>query len=217
MPRPSLVLQDADALTRRVRFEIGREIRNARMDAGASLRTAATRAEMSHAHLGRIERGVVPELTIEQLSRACSSVGLQLVVRAVPGTGAALDAGQLAVLGRLRRHLPTWVRVRTEVPMPLSGDRRAWDAVLGLEPTDLPVEAEARVRDLQALERRSALKLRDSDFVHMVLLVSDTLHNRRLLDLHREDLRQFFPLDSRAILAALRRGRTPPASGIVVL
>ena len=62
-----------------------------------------------------------------------------------------------------------------------------------------------------------ALKLRDSGFDRLILLVSDTANNRRMLEAYREDLRSSFPLDTRAVLADLRRGRTPSASGIVVL
>ena len=144
-------------------------------------------------------------------------MGLKLLVRAIPGTGLALDAGQLALIGRLRAQLPPSVRVRTEVPLPIPGDRRAWDAVLDLTPDDLPVEAETRMRDIQAIDRRCALKLRDSPFDRMVLLVADTANNRTILQQYREQLRASFPLDTRAALRALRAGRTPETSAIVIL
>jgi transcriptional regulator with XRE-family HTH domain len=210
-------LEEARAVTRRLRFELGREIRDARLAAGASLHAAAARVDMSHAQLSRIERGVLDELTVDQVSRACAAVGLQLWARAVPGAGPALDAPQLALIGRLRKELPSTVRVRTEVPIPLQGDRRAWDCVLGLDPDETPLEAETRLRDIQSLDRRHALKLRDSGMKVMVLLIADTAHNRRMLELYREDLRGSFPLDTRQVMAALRAGRTPPASGIVIL
>jgi len=217
MSRRSNVLQEADALARRVRFELGREIRDARTATGASQRQAGARVGMTHTQLGRIERGEIDHLTVQQLCRACAGVGLAFHARAIPGSGLALDAGQLALLGRLRSLLPPSVTVRTEVPIPLAGDRRAWDAVLGLHPEQTPVEAEARLRDVQGLDRRCALKLRDGGMPRMVLLVADTPHNRRMLKLYREDLRVSFPLDTRVTLASLRMGRTPGASGIVVL
>lgn len=217
MARHSLLVQECNAFARRVRHELGREIRAARLDAGTSMRTAAARVELSHSQLGRIERGAIDHLTVEQLARACAAVGLQLVIRAVPGAGGAIDAGQLALLGRLQRHLPHQVPMHREVPLPVPGDRRAWDAVLGLDPDDAAVEAEARLRDLQALERRSMLKLRDSGLRRLILLVADTVHNRQMLTLHREDLRRSFPLDTRAVLHALRAGRTPGSNGIVIL
>ncbi len=217
MARTSVAHQEADALARRIRFELGREIRNARLDGGASLRSAAARVAMSHSQFGRIERGQVRGHTIDQLSRACAAVGLALAVRGHPRAGMALDSAQLALLGRLRALLPATVRTRTEVPLPIPGDRRAWDSVLYLEPRPSPVEAETRIRDIQALDRRTALKLRDSEFDRVVLLVNDTAHNRAMLQAHREDLRATFPLDTRAVLRAIRAGQTPEASGIVVL
>ena len=217
MSRTSVARQEADALARRIRFELGHEIRNARLDGGSSLRTVAARVAMSHSQFGRIERGQVHRLTIDQLSRACAAVGLALAVRGHPRSGLALDAAQLALLGRLRAHLPGSVRIRTEVPLPIPGDRRAWDSVFYLEPRPAPVEAETRLRDIQALDRRTALKLRDSEFELVVLLVNDTAHNRAMLQAHREDLRATFPLDTRAVLRAIRAGLAPQASGIVVL
>lgn len=172
---------------------------------------------MSHTQFRRLEMGAIERLTVDQLSRGCAAVGLRLHVRSVPGRGPALDAGQLALIGRLRKALPMGTRVRTEVPLPIPGDGRAWDAVLGLDPDEMPIEAEARLRDIQALERRCALKIRDSGFDQLILLIGDTANNRRVLEMHREDLRSSFPLDTRRILMSLRVGRTPPASGIVVL
>ena len=51
----------------------------------------------------------------------------------------------------------------------------------------------------------------------IVLLLADTRHNRRVLREHREALRSTFPLDTRAVMAALRAGELPSANGIVVL
>ncbi len=74
-----------------------------------------------------------------------------------------------------------------------------------------------RLFDLQALDRRIALKRRDGGLAIVILLVADTHGNRRHLAEHREVLRPSFPLDSRAVLAAVRLGQPPSASGIVVL
>jgi hypothetical protein len=78
-------------------------------------------------------------------------------------------------------------------------------------------EAETRLIDLQALERRISLKRRDSGIQVVILLVNDTLSNRRVLRAQREGLRSSFPLDGRQTLGAVRSGRRPTASGIVVL
>ena len=145
-----------------MRVELGREIRGARMSAPLSQRAAGRIVGMSHAQFGRIERGELSTISLDQLSRACAAVGLRLVARAVPGTGRAVDEGQLALLNRFRALLPTGTPVRTEVPLPIAGDRRAWDAIADLAPRSIPLEAEARLRDCQAVERRCALKMRDS-------------------------------------------------------
>jgi hypothetical protein len=100
--------------------------------------------------------------------------------------------------------------------MSINGDLRAWDAVVECPEGQVAVEAETRLHDLQALQRRIALKQRDSRLV-VILLVNDTATNRRVLRAHREDLRPMFPLDGREVLGALRAGRRPTASELVVL
>jgi transcriptional regulator with XRE-family HTH domain len=217
MARRSTERQEADALTRRVRFEMGREIRDARISAGASLRLVAARVGMSHAQLGRIERAAIDALTVDQLSRGCAAVGLRLVVRAAPGVDPAVDSGQLALLERFRRRLPPTVTMATEVPLPLRGDQRAWDGLIRIYGVRIGIEAEARLRDIQGLDRRIALKGRDGGVEIVILLVSDTASNRRMLAMHRESLRSRFSLDTRQILGGLRVGHAPTASGIVVL
>lgn len=172
---------------------------------------------MSHAQFGRIERAELDKLTIDQAGRACAAVGLRLLVKAVPGGDPALDAGQLALIGRFRRQLPGTIRMDTEVPLPIPGDRRAWDGFMRVEGVPIGVEAEARVRDAQAVDRRCALKRRDGGVEIVIMLIADTAANRRMLREHREALRSGFPLDTRDVLGALRAGRAPKASGIVVL
>lgn len=202
---------------RSIRGTMGQELRGARLAGGLSQFAAGAAAGMSHAQFGRIERGELRELTVDQLSRACAAVGLRLAVRAYPDGDPVRDAAQLALLERFRSCLPAGTRWRTEVPLPIVGDRRAWDGLANIGKGSLGVEAETRLRDIQALERRLALKQRDGGIERMVLVVSDTRLNRRVLDLHREALRPMLPLDGREILRALRSGRLPEASGIVLL
>ena len=172
---------------------------------------------MSHAQLGRIERGELLQLTVDQASRACAAVGLRLAFRAYPDGDPVADRAQLALLGRFRACLPEHARWLSEVPLPIQGDRRAWDAISIVAGFRFAVEAETRLRDIQALERRIALKQRDSNIEVVVLVISDTFANRRTLAIHREALRARFPLGGRTILKALRAGRPPAASGVVVL
>ena len=96
------------------------------------------------------------------------------------------------------------------------GDRRAWDATLTLGGERCPVEAETAIRDLQATDRRIALKMNDAGIAMVILLVADTAANRIVLRAHRDLLRDRYPLDGRAILRALRAGRVPDTSGILL-
>jgi hypothetical protein len=61
------------------------------------------------------------------------------------------------------------------------------------------------------------LKERDGDVDIVLLVVADTTANRRFLEQHREELRGLFPLDSRQVLDAFRRGELPERSGIVIV
>ncbi len=195
---------------------MGSELRAARMASGLSQAGAGTAVGMSHAQLGRIERGELRHLTVEQLSRACVAVGLKLVVRAYPDGDPVRDAGQLALLQRFRARLPTGATWRTEVPLPIVGDRRAWDAVVTLRGASMVVEAETRLRDIQALERRLSLKLRDGGIDQILVVVADTRSNRQAIVAHREALRALLPLDCRDVLRALRSGRLPDNSGLLL-
>lgn len=200
-----------------LRGQLGVDLRGARVGAGLSQRAAADGAGMSHAQFGRIERGVVGDLTVDQACRAAAAVGLRVTLRTWPDGDPVRDAGQLALLGRLRERLPPGATWQTEMPLPIPGDRRAWDAVLGLGGRRAGCEAETSLRDIQALERRLALKLRDGAVDVLILVVADTAANRRVLRAHRGDLRSMLPLDGRHVLASLRSGRVPEANGLIVL
>ena len=208
---------DGRSFARSIRWTMGQELRGARLTCGLSQLAAGAAADMSHAQFGRIERAELRELTVDQLSRACAAVGLRLAVRAYPDGDPVRDAAQLALLARFQALLPSGTGWRTEVPLPITGDRRAWDAIATLASVTLGVEAETRLRDVQALDRRLALKMRDGGLERIVLVVSDTRSNRRALDIHRDALRSLLPLDGRDILRALRSGRLPEASGILLV
>jgi transcriptional regulator with XRE-family HTH domain len=132
------------------RIRIGNELRVARQIVGESVHAVGAAAGMSGVHVSRVERGLVPTVSIDQLARLGAAIGLDIRVRAYPGARGVLDAGQVALLGRLRARLPEHVSFRTEVPLPIAGDQRAWDATIGQlvgSAELLPVEAETRLVD----------------------------------------------------------------------
>lgn len=199
--------------SRAARMRLGGELRIARRSAGLSLRAVARECRLSAAQVYRLERGSVAGPSLEAVMCVGSVVGLEVAVRTYPSGDPLRDAGHARLLGRFRGELHPRLTWRTEVPLPIVGDLRAWDAVIGGDGWQLPVEAETVLADGQAIERKLALKLRDGGFDHVVLLLADTRRNRTAAP----GVQRTMPLDTRAVLAALRQGRDPGASGVVVL
>lgn len=182
-----------------------------------SLRAAATAVGLDHATLARIERNEIENVSVRNLSLACTAVGLVLSARAYPAADPVRDAPQLRLLARFQARLPGSAPWQTEVPLPIPGDLRALDGFTRLLGRSIGAEAETRVTDVQAVARKVQLKKRDARLDVIILLVSDTRANREALAIHREALRAAFPLDTRAVMAAVAAGEPPPADGIVVL
>jgi len=202
---------------RQITAELGRELRGARLSSGLTQGVVGRPCGMSASYVGKIERGEARSVSIVRYARLCSVLGLDLTVKAYPAGDPLRDAGHVALLGRLRARIhPSWTW-RTEVPMPLSGDLRAWDALMSGFGTRIGVEAESRPRDFQAVDRRLALKKRDGAVDHVLLLLADTRANRTLMRDLGDALRANYPIDGRAALAALAAGRDPGGSAIVIL
>ena len=199
---------------------LGADHRIARVGAGLSLREAAAASCSSRSQIWRFERGEIDRVSISDLGAWFSVVGLDLVAKAFPAGDPIRDRAQLALLERLRSRLHPTLRLRTEVPLPIEGDLRAWDAeITGAKPDPwrARVEAETNIADGQALKRRLTIKLRDDPGGHLILLVSDTRANRAALRSMGVGLRELLPLETRAILTALAVGRDPGMSGVVIL
>jgi transcriptional regulator with XRE-family HTH domain len=184
--------------------------------AGVSQAHVARASGLRQSRVSRTERSEDPMPRLDELARHATALGLKLSVKLYPDGAAVRDAPQLRLVSRLRAVVSTAYRSRTEVPVAASGDLRAWDMVLD-GPATIAVDAETRLRDIQALQRRTELKLRDSGIDLAILLVSATHHNRAVLREHRAALASTFPLETREVLACLRSGRPIRASGIVVL
>jgi|tagenome__1003787_1003787.scaffolds.fasta_scaffold20502851_1 transcriptional regulator with XRE-family HTH domain len=207
----------AKALARRIAVDLGREIGISRRAAGVTQAEAGRVVGMSHSQWGRIERGELRQVSVDQLARAGTAVGLRIWSRFYPDGDRIRDAAHARLLERLRACVAPPLQWRSEVPLPDDSDR-AWDSVIVPSDVLVGVEAETRITDGQATWRRAQLKRADDPRItHMILLVADTKNNRRVLALIREALRDELPLDTRHVLRALRAGRSPGASGIVIL
>ena len=196
---------------------LGQELRDLRRQAGLSQRQVAAEIGVDHSVVSRIETGVAAPATLDLYARLFAVLGGRLSVKVYPEGDPLRDAAQLKLIERLVRELHAAIRVRREVPLGITGDLRAWDLVLSAGDREAAVEAETMLHDLQALERKIALKQRDGGMEVVLLLVAGTDRNRRIVRANREVLRGRFPLDTREALAHLRAGQLPPASGIVVL
>lgn len=155
----------AHELADRLLATAGSEIRMSRRAAGLSLRACGADVGLDYATLSRLERHGLEHVTVRQLALACAAVGLDLSIRAFPAGDAVRDAGHLRLLARFRARLPAGLELATEVPLPIPGDRRALDGWLRLLDGTMGVEAETRLADLQAAERKALQKQRDPTWI----------------------------------------------------
>jgi transcriptional regulator with XRE-family HTH domain len=197
---------------------IGAELREARLRAGLSQRLVADAAGLARSTIERLELGHLRDLSIRVASLVGTMLGLDIVVRMYPAGDPIRDAAQLALLGRLRARLGTGWSWRYEVAIPAAGDLRAWDAVVRHTVTGVRfvVEAESRLRDVQDLLRRLAVKRRDAGEPRLILLVAGTHANRAAVRLASEVLCAEFPCPMRRAIACLERGELPDGDALIL-
>jgi len=194
-----------------------RELRLGRLDRNLDGAEVAAALGCSASQYSRLERGLTGGVTIERASAALAAVGLELAVRVYPGGAPIRDEAHAALIGRLRVRCHRRIRLVTEVPMPVPGDLRAWDVVMAAPDWRRPVEVETRPRDRQALERRVALKTRDSGLDGATLLLLDSRHNREFVRLHGSALAERFPIPASEALAAVEAGHDPGGGSVILL
>jgi len=201
----------------KLRQMAGEEFRQTRIGLGFSQAFVGRACGLSPTQVSRIERAVLPSVTLEQLCRIASVLGLDTSLKFYAGDSPLRDQAQIDLIERFREHVGPPLQIRTEVPVPIEGDRRAWDMWLVGAPQTVGVEAESRIRDCQAVQRRITLKARDSDIKQVVLLVADSHANRAAVQAAGAILREMFPIPARVALRQLRAGRTLGGWAIVLL
>jgi HTH-type transcriptional regulator / antitoxin HipB len=190
------------------------ELREARMVRGVTQTRVARELGMSQPQLWRIENST-RRADLVRLSELAAVLGYELAVTLHPVGDAIRDKGHQALLKRFRAVLGDAWRVATEVPFPNAGDARSWDMLLRSGTQRVGVEAETRVRDVQALVRRMRGREQAGGADAIVLVLSDSAHNRRLAPELR--LALGWPTSPRALLRALRSGEQLPGSGVVLV
>lgn len=196
---------------------IGSEIRLARTRLGLSIRVVAGGAGISPAELSRIERARAEWVSVVVLARLCSLVGLDLHARAYPGGVPIRDARHVALLNRLRTRLHPSLHWSNEVPLPNTGDQRAWDAMIRGDDWRYGVEAELNPVDGQALLRRLALKQRDGGVDGVLLLLPDTRQARLFRREFGELIAADFPITGSVSVKRLASGLDPGGSAAISL
>ena len=195
---------------------MGRELREARRSLGLRQADVTRAARVSRGWVSKVELGMAPEVGIRMLSTLLAVVGLDLSMRAYPGGSPLRDEGHRQLLERFRALLPADSAWKTEVPLPIPGDQRAWDATTELWRLRVGIEAETGPSDLQALERRLALKVRDGGVDRLILVLADTRANRKLIRDAGAALRSLFPVQGAPALVAIR-SKGDPGCHLVVL
>jgi transcriptional regulator with XRE-family HTH domain len=175
----------------------------------------AAASGISQAQLSLIERGLYPGVRIEALACLCAVVGLELSIKAYPGGQPLRDRAHVELLERFHRAVGAAWTWAAEVPLPIPGDKRAWDRFLRGVGITIGIEGETRPTDLQELGRRLALKKRDGGVDRLILVLADTEWCRRLVRLN--DLDAAFPIPGKVALKALAEGRDPGGDAIVLI
>ena len=200
---------------RQLLADLGREIRTARRDRGLSQDTIGHAIGVSGVTVGRIERGLAGRASILHVAQLLETVGLELSARAFPGGRPIRDSVHVALLRRFQVGLHGSLRWRTEVPLPISGDQRAWDGMIIGPGWRFGVEAESAPRDAQTLVRRLALKARDGGVDGVILVLPVTRRTRAFLREAAGTLTPSFPGPGTRTLELLRAGVRPDASAVV--
>ena len=217
MPRRPKVVERGHARGVELTALLQRELRIARVDRGLSQASVAAALGIDRSWVSRVERGQVDDIGIVAASEMLAAVGLELSARAYPSGGPLRDAAHSALLDRLRSALHRCLGWSTEVPLPLVGDLRAWDALIRGRTWRCGVEAETRPTDLQALERRLTLKQRDGAVDVVLLLLLDSRYNRRLVREHADALHERFPVAGARALELLAAGTSLGGNAIILL
>jgi transcriptional regulator with XRE-family HTH domain len=216
--------------TRQTRLERGRErarelraislteLRNARITAGSSQRALARLLGWSQSRYSEWERNLI-DPALSEICEVASLLGLRPGLSFHPIGDPLRDAGQSRLVARFLALLsPLW-HVALEAPFPTLGDLRSWDVFLRLaSPAHRTgVEAETRIRDQQELVRRIRQRELHGGAETILIVLSDSTHNRANVGALRNALGPKFQAQPRAILAALRLAVPLPGSGVILL
>lgn len=197
------------------------EVRTARRVSGITQAEMARALQIARSNITRLEAGGLADVGVVRLSEIASVLGHELSVGLHPIGDPIRDKGQQACAHRFEAMLSKRWQVTDETLLPGPGEKRAWDKLLrlvGVTPNHLVgVDIESRAWDLQALVRRTRMRERDGRVDHILIVLADTAHNRRVIDELRHMLGDAYTSLPRTVLRQLRAGERLPGSGVVLL
>ena len=216
MPSRERRMERAERMLWRDVGEAARELRQARLRSGISLEQVAAAVGVGRSTILRNELARQPGPRPLLLARHAAAVGMQARIHLYPGGSPIHDAAQLELMRRFRQRMGPVGRWQVEVPIPVAGDQRAFDAVLVFPDCRIGLEFFVRLQDCQAQLRSAHLKQRDAGLNRLVVVLKATHTNRRALREAWPTVAEAFPIASRQVLAALRDGHDPGGNGIIV-
>jgi len=184
-----------------------------------SVDQTARRAGVASSTVQRVLRGD-SGVHLDTLCAVGFAVGLRISLKGYPTEGPSLrDSGQLTVARYLIGQAHPSFKPALEVPV---GDPfgRAADLVFLGETEIAHHEIELRLHDLQAqvrsgMVKRDAMQVRHERPVRFVLVVADTLRNRRMAAPHGELMRTALPGTSADVFRSLRNGTPLGKDGLL--
>jgi transcriptional regulator with XRE-family HTH domain len=191
------------------------ELRQERIKADVSQRAMAGQLGWSQARYWRFENAT--EAVLGEVSAVAAILGLELSSSLHRVNDALADRGQLALLARFRLILSPSIKVFTEALLPNPGDRRSWDMLLRIAAQIVGVEAETKVRDVQATVRKVRGRERDGGADELLIVLADTRANRATREELLAALGERFATPPRLLREALRHGRPLPGSGVLLV
>ncbi len=197
------------------------ELRQTRVGAGVSQEQLASDLGISQGAYSRIETGRLGDVGVIAISQIASVLGYEVSMGLHPIGDPVRDKGQLACGRRFGALLSDRWRVTDETLLPGAGEQRAWDKLLRLTDAapryQVGADIESRVWDIQAIVRRTRARERDGQVDHILIVLADSAHNRRIADELRRALGADYATGSPRIMAALRKGERLSGSGVVLV
>jgi transcriptional regulator with XRE-family HTH domain len=192
------------------------ELQLARTTANVSQEALAALLDWSQPRYSKFERGQ-QRPAVHEVCEVAAALGLEASVVLRRVEEGLRDSGQMRVMARFQRLLsPRW-HASIEAPFPALGDLRSWDALLRLRDHRVGVEIETRLRDQQELIRRIRQREVHGRVDEILVVLSESRHNRLLVDGLRAGLGVRYGATPRELRAALRDGNPLPRSGVLLV